>query len=308
MVKIIGESERLKGFYMENTEKSQQHITFPQKDYKEETIGKLLLDLGKIQPEDAERILKLQKSANLRFGDAALKLGLISEEDITHVLSLQFDYPYLPEHEGSFSQDLVAAYHPFSKQVEALRALRSQLILRWFNEGNKALAVIAPSKKEPSGTIAANLAVVFSQLGEHTLLIDANLRNPTQHKIFNLPQHPGLSDILAGRASFDVATKIPSFLDLTVLGAGTIAPNPQELLSRPAFAELIDQVQTKYDVVIVDTSPLRENSDAQTVVERCGGALVVSKLNYTKLSDLNNLRNQVTSAHASLVGAVIVDD
>ncbi|MES1987320.1 MAG: chain length determinant protein tyrosine kinase EpsG, partial [Pseudomonadota bacterium] len=103
------------------------------------SIGKLLLDLGKIKPEDAERILRLQKAENIRFGDAAQKLGLITEADIKQVLSLQFDYPYLQPNQGQFSKELVAAYKPFSKQVEALRALRSQLILRWFNEGYKSL-------------------------------------------------------------------------------------------------------------------------------------------------------------------------
>ncbi len=274
---------------------------------RDSSIGKLLLDLGKIKPEDAERVLRLQKSEGLRFGDAAEKLGLITEADIRQVLSLQFDYPYLQPNEGSFSKELVAAYQPFSPQVEALRALRSQLILRWFNEGYKGLAVIAATTGDGCSSLAANLAVVFSQLGEQTLLIDANLRNPVQHKIFNLSEARGLSDILVGRADLSVVTKIDSFVDLTVLGAGTVPPNPQELLSRSNFTDFMNQAMAHYDVVIVDTAPAAETSDAQAVAGRCGGALLASKLNQTKLSELKNIRDQLTVSGVQIVGAVVND-
>src|SRR3954471_13340356 len=114
--------------------------------YRDASIGKLLLDMGKITPEDAERILRLQKTEGLHFGVAAQRLGMVTEADIHQALSLQFDYPYLQANQGAFSKDLVAAYQPFSRQVEALRALRSQLILRWFNEGNKSLAIVSASE------------------------------------------------------------------------------------------------------------------------------------------------------------------
>ncbi len=271
------------------------------------SIGKLLLTLGKIKPEDAERVLRLQKEEGIRFGDAAQKLGLVTAADIQQALSLQFDYPYLQPNEGAFSKDLVAAYQPFSKQVEALRALRSQLILRWFNEGYKALAVISATSADGCSNLAANLAVVFSQLGKQTLLIDANLRSPAQHRIFNLSESRGLSDILVGRAGLDVVTQIDSFADLTVLGAGTVPPNPQELLSRANFTDFMNQACAHYDVVIVDTAPANETSDSQAVAGRCGGALLASRLNQTRLSELKNIRDQLTLSGVEIVGAVIND-
>lgn len=261
-------------------------------DRRDSNIGKLLLDLGKIKPEDAERVLRLQKEEGIRFGDAAQRLGLISDADIMQVLSLQFDYPYLQLDQCAFSKDLIAAYQPFSSQVEALRALRSQLILRWFNEKNKALAVISVTPGDGGSHLAANLAVVFSQLGEKTLLIDANLREPVQHKIFNLTESRGLSDILAGRSAPDIATKIESFVDLTVLGAGTTPPNPQELLNRSNFTDFMRQAVAGYDAVIVDTAPAAETSDALAVASRCGGAILVARLNQTRLAKLKNIQDQ----------------
>ncbi len=270
-------------------------------------IGRLLLQLGKITPADSDKIVHAQQELGLRFGDAAIRLGLITEADIRQVLALQFDYPYLQPGEGGFSPELVAAYEPFTQQVEALRALRGQLMLRWFAEGFKSLSIVSAFAGEGSSHLAANLAVVFSQLGEHTLLVDANLRKPRQHQIFNLQESRGLSDILAGRADISVATRVTSFVDLSVLGAGTIPPNPQELLSRSSFTDFMAQAVGIYDIVLVDTTPATLTAAAQATVARCGGALLVSRLNHTRLSNLAEARDQITVTGARVVGAVIND-
>ena len=279
----------------------------PTPDKRSDNIGSLLLDMGKLTPEDAERVLRLQKIEGLRFGDAALKLGLVSEDDIRLALSLQFDYPYLQPGQGDFDAELVAAYQPFSAQVEALRALRSQLLLRWFGEGRKTLALVSANPDEGCSRLAANLAVVFSQLGEHTLLIDVNLREPRQHKIFRLGQTRGLSDILAGRSGIETITRVEPFVNLSVLGAGTTPPNPQELLARPAFTELMNHATGHYDVILVDTPPLSQNSDALPAAAKCHGALLVSRLNRTRVTELASVREQITLSGARIVGAVVND-
>jgi len=271
------------------------------------SIGRLLLQLGKISSADAERIVQTQQEKGLRFGDAALKLGMITESDIRQVLSMQFNYPYLHSGQGNYGAELVAAYQPFSSQVEALRALRSQVMMRWISEGYKSLAIVSVNAGEGSSYLAANLAIVFSQLGERTLLVDANLRDPRQHTIFNLKENRGLSDILAGRADINVVTKVDSFIDLSILGAGTIPPNPQELLSRDTFTDFMNQAIGQYDVILVDTTPATVTSDAQATVARCGGALLVSRLNHTRLSDVAEARDQIAVTGARVVGAVIND-
>lgn len=270
-------------------------------------MGRLLLQLGKISFEDTDKILRVQQEHGLLFGDAALKLGLISEADINQVLAMQFNYPYLQEGQGKYSDELVAAYQPFSKQVEALRALRSQLMMRWFNENNKSLAIVSANAGEGGSYLAANLAVMFSQLGERTLLIDANMRDPRQHVIFNLQESRGLSDIIAGRAGLDVVSQVEFFEDLSVLGAGTLPPNPQELLNRASFTYFMSQAVSQYDVILVDTPPASYSADAQATVARCGGALLVSRLNHTRLSDITEVRNQIALTGARVVGAVIND-
>jgi protein-tyrosine kinase len=281
-------------------------LPIPTSNYRDTMIGRILQDLGKITAEEAERILQLQKKEGLRFGDAARKLRLVSEADILQALAIQFDYPYLAPDKGELSKELVAAYEPFSPEVEAMRALRSQLQLRWFNHGNKALSVISANAGEGCSNLAANLAIVFSQLGEHTLLIDANLRRPTQHALFNLRETRGLSDVLIGRASIEVIREIDAISNLSVLGAGTIPPNPQELLNRKSFTELMNIVQDIYDVVIVDTAPAIAAADAQVVAARCRGALLVSRLNETPMSDIANVGDQLVVSDVQLVAAIVL--
>lgn len=268
-------------------------------------IGRLLLEQGKITPQDTDRILRKQKEEGIKFGDAAKKLGLITEDDVQQVLSQQFDYAYLPAN-ANYSQDLIAAYQPFSSQVEGFRALRSQLIFRWLNEGFKAISVIGANPAEGASYTVANLAVVFSQLGRKTLVIDGNMRTPRQHKIFNLKHSFGLSDILAERSSgAEALFRVPDLPNLTVLGAGTVPPNPQELIGRPTFTQLIKYAGSIFDVILVDTPALKLGSDAQMLASFTGGAVLVSKLNETPFADLSHLKSQIQGAGANVIGAVV---
>jgi len=271
------------------------------------SIGALLLSLGKITPESAERVLRMQKELGIRFGEAAQRLGLVTEADIQQVLARQFDYPYLQQGEGKYSDKLIAAYQPFSPQVETLRAIRSQLMLRWMALGRKSLVVVGVNDGDGTSLFAANLAVVFSQLGEQTLLVDANLRNPSQHEIFGMEGRQGLSDILAGRAERDVITRIESFVDLSVLGAGTLPPNPQELLSRPAFSTLRAELEATYDVVLYDSAAFSLGSDALALAARTGGVLLVARKNHTPVADINAMTEQMLHSGAQVIGSVLVD-
>ncbi|MCZ8255735.1 MAG: chain length determinant protein tyrosine kinase EpsG, partial [Polaromonas sp.] len=95
------------------------------------SMGMILVDAGRLSPLDAERIVHFQRDRGARFGDSGKALGLLTDDDVRFALSVQFDYPYLAR-ESNLSRELVAAYQPDSQPVEQLRALRSQLMLRWF--------------------------------------------------------------------------------------------------------------------------------------------------------------------------------
>src|SRR3954463_12662875 len=100
---------------------------------REKSMGAILLDAGRITLEDAERILQLQTKEGLLFGDAGKALGLLKQADIDFALSCQFEYPYLIRGQTKVDESLIAAFDPWRPDIEALRALRSQLMLRWFD-------------------------------------------------------------------------------------------------------------------------------------------------------------------------------
>jgi len=271
------------------------------------SIGGLLLESGKLTLENTECVLRMQKELGIRFGEAAQRMGFVNESDIQQVLARQFDYPYLQPGEGAVSPHLVAAYAPFSPQVETLRAVRSQLMLRWFGRGHKSLTVAGIDHGDGASLFVANLAVVFSQLGERTLLVDANLRTPSQHGVFAARGRAGLSDILAGRAELDAIEPVDAFCDLSLLPAGTLPPNPQELLSRSGFAGLNARLEARYDVTLYDVAASSRGLDALVVAARTGGVLIVARKNKTHLGDINAFAGQIAQNGAKVVGSVLVD-
>jgi receptor protein-tyrosine kinase len=272
-----------------------------------QSIGAILIDAGRLNAEDAERIVRLQREKGLRFGDAAIELGLLVQADIEFALSRQFEYPYLLRGQSAISEDLVAAYTPFSPQVEALRAVRGQLVVRWFDgdPGHKALAIVSAGRREGRSFIAANLAVVFSQLGERTLLIDADLRNPRLHDLFALDNRTGLSAMLSGRGGPDAVQRVDALVDLSVLPAGTVPPNPAELLARPPFEELLQSLAARFDVIILDTPAAGESADAQCVAMRAGGALIVARKNETRIAQVQGVTENLVHAKATVVGVLL---
>ena len=276
------------------------------------SLGGILIDSGLLKPEDAERVLVVQKEHNLRFGDAAIRMGLLSEADIQYALSRQFAYAYLrktPGDKNPVSDEIVAAYEPFSPRVEQLRAVRSQLMLRWFDkaEQRQVLTIVGTERGEGRSHLAANLAVVFSQLGERTLLVDADMRNPRQHELFFLENKIGLSTVLAGRSREEAIVRIPDLAGMCVLPAGPVPPNPLELLNRLNFDEFMIQAKASFDVVVIDTPALSAGEDAAMIAVRTGAALAVARSAQTKVAAFTDLVQGLMNAGVSVVGSVLND-
>ena len=274
------------------------------------TLGAILIDGGQLKPEDAERVLQYQKQQNLRFGEAALRLGLISEADIQFALSRQFAYAYLRRTPGEMrplSDELVAAYQPFSSRVEQLRAIRSQLMLRWFDraEERQVLTVVGAERGEGRSYLAANLAIVFSQLGERTLLVDADMREPRQHFMFHLENQIGFSTLLAGRSREEAIVRISDLAGLSVLPAGPTPPNPLELLNRLNFDEFMIQAKGAYDVVIVDKPAMTSGEDEAMIAVRTGAALAVARAGSTRVAAYTDLVQGLMDAGVAVVGSVL---
>jgi len=272
-------------------------------------IGAILVEQGRLRPDEVDQIQQFAGQHNIRFGDAALQLRLLTQSDIDLAIAQQFNYPILDRGgENGVHDDVVAAYLPQSKSVEPLRALRSQLGLRWTSDPErKIVAITSPGRSEGRSWLAANLATVFAQKGERTLLIDADMRHPRQHLLFNLNNSVGLSALLTGRAGREIVARIHPQLRLFVLPAGILPPNPQELLCRPVFDVILALFAGQYDMIIIDTPAATEAADAQILASRAGSAVILARRNHTRHRELTATMEGLVQSGTNVIGSVIND-
>ncbi|GAB1436889.1 chain length determinant protein tyrosine kinase EpsG [Sphaerotilus sulfidivorans] len=270
-------------------------------------IGDLIREKKSLSEQQIEAILAYQRDHGVRFGEAAVALGLATDADVVFALSQQFHYPYTPEDRRHIHPELVTATQPFGPRAEAFRAIRSQLMMRVFSpiEPRRAMAVVSPDSGDGRSYFVANLGIVLAQLGGRTLIMDANFRSPRQHELFGVPNAAGLSGILSGRQEENVIYQAADIPSLFVMPVGILPPNPLELLERPAFRLLVGELLRKFDHVIVDTPPASSGSDAAVIASRCGAALVVSRKNKTRMASLNTLVDSMVAASAKLAGVVL---
>lgn len=280
-------------------------------------IGPMLVARGKLSPKDLNTILATQKKQGVRFGDAAMKLGLVSAEDINAILAEQFAYTQTPAASSKLDRRLSALFQPDSIQTEAIRSLRSELMLRYFSppapaptkppaQPNRALALVSAENAAGTALITANLAVSFAQLGLKTLLIDSNLRKPQLNSLFNLSEHaPGLSDLIAERASVS-PTAIEAVRALWVLPAGTRAPNPQELLASKHYQKRLHPLIQHFDITLISTAPMDTNRDAQLVATQTGAAVLVAQQHVTQTKALITISNRLRELGIRLLGTALL--
>lgn len=271
------------------------------------SMGRILIEHGKITTTDTERILRLQREQGMRFGEAAQALGLITDADVRQALADQFGFSYLTAGQGDYPAELFAAYDPFGDEAEMLRAVRGQLMQRWFAREHKALVVAAIAPDDGASMFLANLGIAFAQLGAPTLIVDANMRHPRQHEIFCLRGRQGLSEILAGRAGLHAICRVEYFDDLSILPAGTIPPNPQELLLRPGFQELQINLGRHFSAILIDVPAFSAGADAMAVAAGAGGVLLVAHKDSTQLADMATVKERMQRAGVEVVGSVLLD-
>lgn len=270
------------------------------------SLGAILVAAGRLDPGATQQILARQRAAGQPFGQAAISLGLLTPADVELALARQFDSPCLLQGNSAMSQEVVLALQPAGPQAEQLRMLRSSLMQRWFRgPGQHALAITSAEPQEGRSFLAANLAVGFAQLGQRTLLIDADLRNPRQHTLFGLSNRLGLTALLTGRAGSETVESIPGLGGLSVLASGHPPPNPAELLGRPAFGKLLGALARYYDVVLIDTPSAGDTVDARSVAASARAAIVVARKDTSMLGGVTQLTDSMSASGVKVLGAVL---
>jgi chain length determinant protein tyrosine kinase EpsG len=271
------------------------------------TLGAILVDAGRLRPEDAQRIAAAQSRADAPFGETAVRMGLCGTEDVQFALARQFALPHLAEGAERVEAEVVAAYHPDHELVEAMRNLRGQIARRAFDRDPplRSIALVAADRSAGRSYITANLAVVFAQLGARTLLVDADLANARQHTLFRLGNRSGLSSILAGRADLKAVRQVDGLPGLAILPAGPLPPNPDDLVSRPMLAQLLRRLERDFDVVLLDTTAWQEGSSARMVAAAAGAAVQLVHPGRTVASAASDLAQECAQAGCALIGAVM---
>lgn len=195
-------------------------------------------------------------------------------------------------------------HHRMSTAAEAYRGVRTAL---YFSGGgnNRVLQITSPKAGDGKSTLAANVAVSIAQSGKRTLLIDADLRKPRQHKLFGLAASVGLSSVIgldAEPADAIHATAVPN---LWVMPSGPIPPDPAELLTSPRLAELLGAIREQYDYVIVDTAPILVVTDPCAVAPRVDGVILTLQVSRHSRAEADRVKQVVGSIEAQFLGVVV---
>jgi chain length determinant protein tyrosine kinase EpsG len=274
----------------------------------DQSMGEILVAQGKLNAIDVDTIIDYQRDKGMYFGEAAVELELVTQDDILQALSGQFGYTYGQGDETS-SKEKVMASAPFGELAEEFRSIRGQLLTNWLTPDHRTLAIVSPGSKEGRSYVAANLAMAFSQTGRSTLLIDADLRSPRQHEIFDVKSRIGLSMLLAGRIRMEDLDMLPdnisTFQYLSVLHCGAVPPNPAELLGNRRFIQILRELKKYFDVIIIDTPPASYKADVMSIASMAGSALLVARSGYSRMDDTESLVSILDQSKAKVVGAVL---
>jgi capsular exopolysaccharide synthesis family protein len=205
---------------------------------------------------------------------------------------------------GSAKHPLVVRDAPRGPRAEAYRQLRTNLQFVDVDRALKVVMLTSPSPGDGTTTVLANLAVTMAEAGQRVLVVEADLRRPRAADVFGVEQSDGLSSVLARRAEVDDVVQHGEG-GVDILPSGPIPPNPGQLLASPRMAELLDELRPRYDVILLDTSPLLPVADATVLAPLADGVVLVVRAG-TPAHRVEAAREALGAVSARLVGTVLV--
>ena len=214
----------------------------------------------------------------------------------------------LAENNGFSKSDpkkILCQNSPFAVK-EAYNAIRTNLLFTQQGEKCPIFVVTSPTANNGKTINSINLAVSFAQMGKRTLLIDADMRNPTIHRMFSISVKNGLSEILAGLTD-NISVSKTDVENLSVLTAGKIPPNPAELLSSARMDKLLEFVKEHYDCVFIDTPPINLVTDSTIFAQKVTGYIVIVKTDTTNTHDVKTTVTNIEQIDGNILGFIIND-
>ena len=214
----------------------------------------------------------------------------------------------LAENNGFSKSDpkkILCQNSPFAVK-EAYNAIRTNLLFTQQGEKCPIFVVTSPTANNGKTINSINLAVSFAQMGKKTLLIDADMRNPTIHRMFSISVKNGLSEILAGLTD-NISVSKTDVENLSVLTAGKIPPNPAELLSSARMDNLLEFVKEHYDCVFIDTPPINLVTDSTIFAQKVTGYIVIVKTDTTNTHDVKTTVTNIEQIDGNILGFILND-
>lgn len=207
---------------------------------------------------------------------------------------------------GPDKSRLIAMREPRSPVVEAFRSLRTNIQFAGVDQPMRSLLITSAGPAEGKSTVASNLAVVMAQAGLKVALVDCDLRRPSQHKQFEIPNRTGLTDILLRDPSQWHDIMVPSGVpNLLLISSGALPPNPSELLGSKRMHQLLEYLQQSHDVMILDAPPLLPVTDALVLASMADGVVMVIDYGATRIGEAVQGKSQLDQSGAHLVGIVM---
>lgn len=209
---------------------------------------------------------------------------------------------------GSKIGNLIAITEPRSRGAEAYRSLRNSLLLSSIDRPAKLVVVTSSLPGEGKSSTTANYSVVMAQKGVRVLVIDADLRRPTMHTFFGLPNKVGLSEAIMGTGNdAQIVTPIPDLPNLSFLAAGKKVTLPSEALGSAKLHSLIEEWERQYDIVIIDTAPILNVSDSVPLASWADSVVIVARSGVTPLKALQRTKSILRRANARIAGVLLND-
>jgi capsular exopolysaccharide synthesis family protein len=206
----------------------------------------------------------------------------------------------------NFRRRLITYEDPKSPVSESYRSLRTNITYASPDKEIKSIIISSPQPGEGKSTTVANLAIAFAQLRKRTLLIDADLRKPVQHNVFDQTRGPGLSEYLKGDiddvSSIIQTTKVEN---LYIITAGGLPPNPAELLGSDHMSKMVDQLEQEWDMVIFDSPPIVAVTDSSMISSEIDALVMVVKAGQTDRAAVDRALDTISNVRSPLIGAIL---
>ncbi|MGV3487231.1 MAG: CpsD/CapB family tyrosine-protein kinase [Tuberibacillus sp.] len=200
---------------------------------------------------------------------------------------------------------LVVYYHQDSMISEQYRRVYTNIKYCQTDEAHRCIAVVSPGYKAGRTTTTLNLGASIAQLGENVLLIDGDLRQPMMHTLFKTENTIGLSTILQGSTTLEEAVNQTGLNTLDILTSGPIFANPAKLLGALTMNRLVQEALNRYDIVLMDTPPFLEVTDANIIASVCSGVLFVIKQGKTKSDKIIETKRLLELSGSKVIGSMM---